>query len=77
MMKHVDLIIALVLAKVAETSKTSKNIVPSVLLGWIEYATFLDLYAKSHTILEGYDLVVMLGHRAEPSDAPHAISLEF
>ena len=77
MMKYVDLIIALVLAKVVKTSKTSKNIVPSVLLGWIEYATFLDLYAKSHTILEGYDLVVMLGHRAEPSDVSYTISLEF
>ena len=69
MMKYVGLIIASVLAEVVKTSKTSKNIVPSMLLGWAGCAIFLGMCAISHIILEGCDLVVMLGHWTEPSDA--------
>ena len=55
-------------AKVTTISKTSKNVLQPELLGWIECAIFLDLYAKSHMTLEGYDLVVILGDWMEPND---------
>ena len=61
--------IALMAAKVTTISKTSKNVLQPELLGWIECAIISDLYAKSHITLEGYDLVVMLGHWTEPNDA--------